>query len=245
MSSDKAQRIALVTGSTRGIGLETVRLLARRGVRVGLAGRRYEAAAAAAESIGRDLDVEAVQIDITDERSIADAAEAFGKRHGRLDILINNAGILIDLPDRAPSEQPIDIWRRTFETNLFGMVAVTDAFLPLLRRSNAGRIVNLSSSGASMTLHNDPDSAVYHYKLPAYNASKSAVNAWTVHLAYELRDTPIRVNAVDPGYVRTDMNGGAGQLDVTEGAETSIALALVDEDGPSGGFFHRGRRLPW
>lgn len=238
--------IALVTGGTRGVGLETARALAGSGVHVMLAGRRYEAAVAAATALSGDgRVVEAVQLDVTDAQSIDNVAQAVGERGDRLDILINNAGILIDVPGKCPSEQTLDVWRNTFETNLFGMVAVTRRLLPLLGHSSAGRIVNVSSSGASLALHSDPDSSVYHYKVPAYNASKSAVNAWTVHLAHELRGTSIKVNAVDPGYVRTDMNNGAGALDPIEGAETSVALALIGDDGPSGGFFHRGVPLPW
>lgn len=240
------QKIALVTGATRGIGLETVRQLAQRGVHVLLAGRDPAKAAAAAAGLQREnLPVEAVTLDVNDADSIAAAAAEVERRHGRLDILVNNAGILLDDLNKAPSAQPLEVWRETFDTNLFAVVAVTQAFLPLLKKSGAGRIVNVSSILGSLTLHSDPSSGIYGFKVPAYNASKSALNAWTVHLAYELRDTPIKVNAIHPGYVKTDMNGGGGELDIPEGAKSSVELALIDADGPTGSFTHLGQTLPW
>lgn len=121
---------------------------------------------------------------------------------------------------------------------------MTQAFLPLLRRAPAARIVNLSSLLGSLTAHSDPASPIFNFKMPAYNASKSALNAWTVHLAHELRDTRIKVNAVHPGSVKTDMNAG-GELDVVTGARTSVEMALLDDAGPSGGFHHLGEVLPW
>ncbi|WP_290890828.1 SDR family oxidoreductase [Arenimonas sp.] len=241
-----SKKIALVTGATRGIGLETVRQLAAAGVHTLLAGRSRDSAVKAALSLQAEgLPVEAIALDVTDAASISAAAATVAKAHGHLDILVNNAGILADDPTRMVSEQTLDSWRRTFETNVFGLVAVTQAFLPLLHRSEAGRIVNVSSILGSVALHGDPASPIYDFKLPAYNVSKSAVNAWTVQLAYELRDSRIRVNAIHPGYVRTDMNAGEGAMDIPEGARTSVRLALVGEDGPQGGFFHFEDRLPW
>lgn len=239
-------KIALVTGATRGIGLETVRQLAQAGVHTLLSGRDYAQAFDVAKQLRDEgLPVEAIGLDVTHNSSIAAAAEFIRERYGRLDILINNAGIVLDDIELGASRQTEDTWRRTFDTNLFGAIAVTAAFLPLLRASEAGRIVNLSSSLASLTLHSQPESRVYDTKLTAYDTSKTALNAWTIHLAHELRDTGIKVNAVDPGYVKTDMNGGLGELDVVEGAETSVAMALVDDTGPTGSFIHRGEVLPW
>lgn len=137
------------------------------------------------------------------------------------------------------------VWRDTFDTNVFAVVEVTQAFLPLLKASVSGRIVNLSSQLASFDMHTNPASPIYDFKLPAYNASKSVVNAWTVHLAYELRGTSIKVNAVHPGYVKTDMNGGEGELGVEEGAKSSVEMALLDDAGASGTFSHGGKILPW
>ena len=241
-----SQKIALVTGATRGIGLETVRQLAEAGVHVLLAGRdRARAVDAALALQASGLPVEAIALDVTDEASIALAVEEVGRRHGRLDILVNNAGILVDDPALKPSQQSLETWRRTFDTNVFGLVAVTRAFLPLLHRSPAGRIVNVSSLLGSLALHSDPASPIYDFKVPAYNVSKSAVNAWTVQLAYELKGSAIKVNTIHPGYVKTDMNAGEGEIDIPDGARTSVRLALVGEAGPQGDYFYLDQMLPW
>jgi NAD(P)-dependent dehydrogenase (short-subunit alcohol dehydrogenase family) len=239
-------RIALVTGATRGIGLETVRQLAEAGVHTLLAGRdRNKAVAAALELQSQGLPVEAIALDVTDAGSITLAVAEVARRYGRLDILVNNAGILLDDPALKVSGQSLATWRNTFETNVFGLIAVTQAFLPLLRRAPAARIVNVSSILGSIALHGDPASPIYDFKVPAYNVSKSAVNAWTVQLAWELRDTPIKVNTLHPGYVRTDMNSGAGDIEAADGARTSVRLALIDASGPTGGYFHLDQALPW
>ncbi|HST45147.1 MAG TPA: SDR family oxidoreductase [Luteimonas sp.] len=243
MSTDT--RIALVTGATRGIGLETVRQLAAAGVHTLLAGRDHDRTTAAALALqGEGLPVEAIDLDVTDAASVAAAAETVRTRHGRLDILVNNAGVSLDERTKQPSEQTLEVWRETFETNVFGLVGVTQAFLPLLRAAPAARIVNVSSGLGSLALHVDPSSPIYHYKVPAYNVSKSAVNAWTIQLAYELRDTPIKVNAIHPGSVKTDMNAG-GDLEISDGAQSSVGMALLDADGPTGSFTHLGETLPW
>ncbi|SEL61306.1 NAD(P)-dependent dehydrogenase, short-chain alcohol dehydrogenase family [Roseateles sp. YR242] len=242
-------KLALVTGANRGIGLEIARQLAGQGVRVLLSGRRSAAATEAARVLASEgLDVEALVLDVTSPRSIAAAVQGVGHRYGRLDILVNNAAIRIEQYGRHPSEQPLEQWRQTFDTNLFGVVAVTQAFLPLLRQAPSARIVNVSSLLASLGTHSDPGSYAYSAmfkSLPAYSASKSAINSWTVHLAYELRDTPIKVNAVHPGYTKTDMNDGAGELEPPQGAQTSVRMALLDSDGPTGQYMHLGRQIPW
>jgi NAD(P)-dependent dehydrogenase (short-subunit alcohol dehydrogenase family) len=241
-----SQKIALVTGATRGIGLETVRQLAQAGVHTLLAGRNGERAQAAASKLQADgLPVDAIVLDVTDGKSIAAAVAEVRERYGRLDILVNNAGILLDEFGRAPSEQTLETWRKTFDTNLFALIAVTQAFLPLLKAAPAGRIVNVSSILGSIALHTDPASPIYDFKVPAYNVSKSAVNAWTVQLAYELRETPVKVNTIHPGYVKTDMNAGEGAIEIPEGARTSVELALIGADGPNGSFSHLGETLPW
>lgn len=243
---NNSQKIALVTGATRGIGLETVRQLAEAGVHTLLAGRNGERAQAAASKLQADgLPVDAIVLDVTDGKSIAAAVAEVRERYGRLDILVNNAGILLDEFGRAPSEQTLETWRKTFDTNLFALIAVTQAFLPLLKAAPAGRIVNVSSILGSIALHTDPASPIYDFKVPAYNVSKSAVNAWTVQLAYELRDTPVKVNTIHPGYVKTDMNAGEGAIEIPEGARTSVELALIGADGPNGSFSHLGETLPW
>ncbi len=152
---------------------------------------------------------------------------------------------MLDDPTKKPSEQTLDVWRKTFETNLFGLIATTQAFLPLLRKSTAGRIVNLSSILGSITLHSTPGSPIYDSKLAAYNVSKSAVNAFTVQLAYELKDTAIKVNAAHPGWVKTDMGGEGATMDIPDGAKTSVMLATLGPNGPNGAYLHLGETLPW
>jgi NAD(P)-dependent dehydrogenase (short-subunit alcohol dehydrogenase family) len=240
-------KIALVTGATRGIGLETVRQLAQQKIHVILAGRDSAKANAAAQTLSKQgLDVEAISLDVTDAKSIAAAAKSIGDKHGYLDILINNAGIMADDVQKKPSQQALEIWHKTFDTNVFGVIAVTQAFLPLLEKSAAGRIVNVSSLLGSITHHADPASPIYDYKAPvSYNVSKSTVNAWTVQLAHELRNTSVKVNTIHPGHVKTDMGGEAAPMEISDGAKTSVELALIGANGPNGTFSHMGQALPW
>jgi NAD(P)-dependent dehydrogenase (short-subunit alcohol dehydrogenase family) len=241
-----AKSIALVTGANKGIGFETARQHARAGAHVIMASRNVGQGEAAAKSLAQDgLSAEALVLDVTDQASIEAAARKVEKEHGRLDILVNNAGIMLDAFDKAPSDQNLDTWRKTFDTNLFGVVAVTKTFLPLIRQSSAGRIVNVSSILGSMAANVDPASTFYHFKIPAYNISKSALNAWTVHLAYELRETPIKVNAAHPGFVKTALHGVDAPMAPEEGAETSVRLAMLGSDGPTGSFFHGTEVQPW
>ena len=174
---------------------------------------------------------------------MAAAAAFIEKDAGRLDILVNNAGIGID--DGPPSGVSMDALRRTYEINVFGLVRVTQAMLPLLRPAAAGRIVNLSSGLGSLTLNSDPSWPFASVKFLAYNSSKSAVNAITVQLAWELRDTLVKVNAADPGYVATDMNRHQGERSVAQGAATPVRLATLPADGPTGGYFNDDGPLPW
>lgn len=246
-----ASKIALVTGATRGIGFETVKQLAETGVHVLLAGRNRERAVEAALKLqSQGLPVEAIVLDVTDSATIAAAAKEIEQRHGRLDILVNNAGIIADDATKGVSGQSLDTWRTTFDTNLFGLIETTQALLPLLRKSQAGRIVNVSSLLGSLSEHQNPASFIYEFKgVPSYNVSKSAVNAWTIHLAHELKDSGIKVNTIHPGYVKTEMNKAGdeqgGELEVADGARTSVRLALIDNDGPTGGYFYFDQVLPW
>ena len=241
-----SEKIALITGGNKGIGFETARQLAKAGVHVIIGSReRSKGVEASLKLQAEGLDVEALVIDVTHLGSIGEAAREVEKKHGRLDILINNAGVLLDAYDKKPSEQTLETWRKTFDANVFGLVATTQAFLPLLKKSAAGRIVNLSSILGSNTLHATPGSPIYDFKVPAYNVSKSAVNAWTVHLAYELKDSKIKVNAAHPGHVKTDMGGEAAPMEIVDGAKTSVQLALLGEYGPSGAYIHLGETLPW
>ena len=241
-----SQKVALVTGATRGIGFETVKQLAETGIRTLLAGRDEARTKEAAKKLSdAGLPVDPIVLDVTDPGSIVAAVKHVTDKYGRLDILVNNAGILLDALDKKPSEQSLQVWRDTFDTNVFAVVEVTKAFLPLIKASPAGRIVNVSSQLGSFGLHIDPNSSIYGFKIPAYNVSKSAVNGWTVHLAYELKDTPVKVNAIHPGYVQTEMNGGHGEIDVPTGAKSSVQMATLDANGPTGTFTYLGKELPW
>ena len=239
-------KIALVTGANKGIGLETARQLAKAGVQVILAARDAEKGRSAAACLKAEgLNAQSVVLDVTDGASIAAAMEELTARHRHLDILVNNAGVSLENGSTKTSQVSLDTWRKTFDTNFFGVIAVTQAFLPLLEKSPAGRIVNLSSILGSITLHSDPKSPIYNFKVAAYNVSKSALNAYTVQLAYELRNTSIKVNAVHPGHVKTDMGGEAAPMEIMEGAKSSVAMALIGADGPNGTFSHLGNALPW
>jgi NAD(P)-dependent dehydrogenase (short-subunit alcohol dehydrogenase family) len=239
-------KLALITGANKGIGLESARQLGQLGIELLIGARDPKAGEAAAALLRSEgLSAQSLVLDVTSVPGIARAASEVAAKHKALDILINNAGVLLDDAAKAPSAQTLDVWQRTFQTNVFGIVAVTQAFLPLLRQAPAARIVNLSSILASLALHADPKSPIYDSQNPAYNASKSAVNAWTLSLAYELRDTAIKVNAAHPGHVQTDMGGKNAPMQIVDGAKTSVLLATLGRDGPSGSFSHLGKVLPW
>lgn len=247
--SDK--KTALVTGANRGIGFETARQLGQQGIKV-LIGARSDEKGLEAESALKNegLDVEYINIDVDDPATHAAAAKTIGEKYGKLDILINNAGIFRSeefAADGSPvpaSSTSQETFRKTFDTNFFNTVAVTQALLPLIKKSDAGRIVFLSSGLGSLDLHSAPDSQIYNYKVPAYNISKTALNGYAIHLAWELKDTTIKVNAAHPGSVVTDMNAN-GEIPVEEGAKTSVALATLPADGYTGKFIYLGEELPW
>ncbi len=241
-----SKKIALVTGANKGIGLETARQLGQKGITVLVGARDDAKARQAAEKLQKDgIDAHAVVVDVNDGASIKKAAGQIERDYGRLDILVNNAGVMLDDSKKKPSEQSLEVWRKTFETNLFGLIATTQAMLPLLRKGDAGRIVNLSSILGSIQLHATPGSPIYDTKMAAYNVSKSAVNAFTVQLAYELKDTPMKVNAAHPGWVKTEMGGEGATMEISDGAKTSVALATIGADGPNGAYMHMGETLPW
>jgi NAD(P)-dependent dehydrogenase (short-subunit alcohol dehydrogenase family) len=249
MSEQGKGKIALVTGANRGIGLETARQLAQQGMYV-LMGARNEAKGKEAEGKlkAEGLDVEFILLDVDDPKTHAKAAKTIEEKFGKLDVLVNNAGILIDEKNNGSfvttSKTSLDVLRKTFETNFFNIVALTQTLLPLVKKSGAGRVVFLSSLLGSVTMHADPKSPIYNYKPMAYDVSKSALNAYGVHLAHELRDTPIKVNVAHPGSVVTDMNA-QGNIQVAEGAKTSVTLATLPADGYTGKFMHLGKELPW
>jgi NAD(P)-dependent dehydrogenase (short-subunit alcohol dehydrogenase family) len=246
-----SQKIAFITGGNRGLGFQTALDLKSAGVKVVIGSRdlaQGEQALAKLRAAGVDADV--LKFDITNPADYKAAYDYFDSRYGRLDILVNNAGVAAGKfpgtgPEHSASAVPDGVLQKVFETNFFAQVALTDALLPLIKKSPAGRIVNLSSILGSLTLHADPNSPIYNAKSFAYDASKTALNAFTVHLAWELRETKIKVNSAHPGWVKTDMGGDQAPMELSEGGKTSAALATLPDDGPSGGYFHLGQPLPW
>jgi NAD(P)-dependent dehydrogenase (short-subunit alcohol dehydrogenase family) len=246
MASDK--KIALVTGANRGIGFETARQLGKKGITVVVAARSFDQAKETAEKLKADgLDVFPVKLDVTNAAERTAAAKTIAEKYGKLDILINNAGVGADdgiFAGKTAETSEAEL-QKVFGTNLFSVVAVTREFLPLLKKSPAGRIVNLSSILGSLTLQADPNSPIAAIKTFAYDASKSALNAFTIHLAAELKGTNIKVNSAHPGWVKTDMGTDKAPMEVMDGAKTSVELALIGADGPNGRFIHMGKELPW
>jgi NAD(P)-dependent dehydrogenase (short-subunit alcohol dehydrogenase family) len=240
------RRVALVTGANKGIGFEVSRQLGKAGLSVWLGARNQALGAEAAAKLhdGEDLDVRFIEINLGYAASIAAAAARIDRDFGRLDVLVNNAGVS-DPRDGPPGMASPDAVRRLMETNFLGTLAVTQAMLPLLRRSAAGRIVNVSSGLGSLALNADPRWEFARVKRLGYNASKAALNMLTVQLADELRDTPIKVNSSDPGFTATDLNGHRGYQTVEQGAAETVRLALLPGEGPSGLFFSAAGLNPW
>jgi NAD(P)-dependent dehydrogenase (short-subunit alcohol dehydrogenase family) len=224
--------------------LEIARQLGRQDVTV-LIGARDEGRGQEAASHLRDegIDARFVQLDVTDQATIDAAAAHIERAFGKLDILVNNAAIFID--NGAPSQLDIEVLRRTYDTNFFGAFAVLKAMLPLLKKSEAGRVVNLSSGLGSLAQTGTPDYEFAPVNLLAYNSSKTALNAMTVQLANELRSTPMKINSADPGYVATDLNNHAGYRSVEQGAKVVVRLATLPANGSTGGFFDENGALPW
>lgn len=241
------KKVALITGANKGLGFEMARQLGRAGVTVVVAARdRQRGDAAAAKLRSEGLDAHFLQLDVTNPADHIAAVAFLDRQFGSLDILINNAGILPEgLGYSKASATTPDILRSTFETNFFAPVALTQTLLPLLRKSPAGRIVNMSSILGSLTLHADPASRIADFKTLAYDTSKAALNSFTIHLAHELQGTNIKVNSAQPGWVKTDMGTDAAPMEIPDGARTGVALALLGDDGPTGGFFHLGKPVPW
>ncbi|HEU5386198.1 MAG TPA: SDR family NAD(P)-dependent oxidoreductase [Streptosporangiaceae bacterium] len=242
--------ITLVTGANRGLGLAAAEALAREAHCVLLAGRdRANVHAAAVKLRAEGLDVVPVELDVTSRASIAAAADRVAQDHGRLDVLINNAGILPEATDGSEHEfaNP-DLFPVTFETNLFGAVAVTEVFLPLLRRSPMGRIVNVSTTMGSLNDQANPDSAYYQLVVPAYQASKAALNSVTISLAKRLADTNIKVSSVCPGFVQTDLtpvNKDQAPLTADQAARVVLTAATLPGTAESGAFFDMNGPVAW
>jgi NAD(P)-dependent dehydrogenase (short-subunit alcohol dehydrogenase family) len=238
-------KIALISGANKGLGLETARQLGKSVATVLIGARDLARGEEAAEVLrGIGIDARAIQLDVLNPADIKAAADTIARDYGRLDILINNAGVLQEeLGENTSLTVSENALRKTFETNFFAVINVTRAMLPLLEKSPAGRIVNLSSILGSLTLHAKPGGL--GSKGLAYDASKAALNAFTIHLADALNGTKIKVNSAHPGWVKTDMGTGAAPMELIDGAKTQVQLALLPDDGPTGGFFHMGETLPW
>ena len=243
-----AEKIAFITGGNKGLGLETARQLGKLGITVVIGSRDAAKGKAAVEKLKAEgVNAEAIRFDITKAADYKDVYNYLDQKFGRLDILINNAGVSKEefMAGNRTSSTSAEVLHETFDTNFFGAVQLTQTLLPLLRKSPAGRIVNLSSILGSLALHADPNSPIYNAKAFAYDASKAALNAFTIHLAHELKDTKIKVNSAHPGWVKTDMGTDAAPMEIPEGAKTSVALATLPEDGPTGSYIHLGETLPW
>ncbi|GAA2361803.1 SDR family NAD(P)-dependent oxidoreductase [Nonomuraea africana] len=232
---------ALITGANKGIGFEIARQLGERGITAIVGARDEERGRAAAERLGLPY----VRVDVTDPGSAQAAAKWIEQEYGALDILVNNAGIAVWQEDASPSATSADVLRQVYEVNVFGVMTVTNAMLPLLRRAPAGRIVNMSSELGSIAMAIDPESPFWPLNLVAYNSSKAALNMITVSYAKELWHTPIKVNAANPGYCATDLNGHTGFRTAEQGAAIAVRLATLDDDGPSGAYLQDEGTLPW
>lgn len=236
------KKVALITGANKGLGLEIARQLGREGVTVVIGARDIAKGQTAANTLQAErLDAHAVKIDVTSAEDIAALPAFFATKFGGLDILINNAGVMKE----REGEVNAKTLRSTFEANVIGPFAVTQALLPLLKASPAGRIVNHSSILGSLTVNSAPDQISTEWLAPAYNSSKAALNMLTIIQARQLADTKIKVNAAHPGWVKTDLGTDAAPMETPDGAKTAVRLALLPEDGPSGGYFHMNDTLPW
>ena len=238
-------KIALITGANKGIGFETARQLAQKGFSVLLGARDEKRGLEAVETLKNEgLEVQFLPIDPTDAASIEAAAREVEEKFGRLDVLVNNAGAIAEADFAPPASVATSVLRETFELNVFGSHEVTRAFWPLLEKSEAARLVNVSSALGSLALHADFDGDFKDFKVIAYSTSKAALNMMTVHYAAQWNQTPHRANTIHPGNVKTDGNP-RGEISVEEGAKTSVDLATIPNDGPNGAFFHLGKELPW
>jgi NAD(P)-dependent dehydrogenase (short-subunit alcohol dehydrogenase family) len=243
------EKVALVTGSNRGIGFETARQLGKQGVTVIISARTEREAAETARRLREEgIEADSIALDVTKATDRFAAAKYLESHYGRLDILVNNAGVgpadgLIGLRASASTESEL---QSIFNINLFSLVALTHELLPLLRKSEAGRIVNLGSILGSLTLQSMEQSPIAPMRKFAYNASKAAVNVFTIHLAAELKDTNIKVNSVHPGWVKTALGSDAAPMSVRDGAKTTVTVALLGSDSPNGRFIHEiNKELPW
>jgi NAD(P)-dependent dehydrogenase (short-subunit alcohol dehydrogenase family) len=242
---DTTNKAALVTGANKGIGFETARQLAQQGFTVWLGCRDTDRGESAARQLSVHGDVRFLSLDVTDAESVRAAAARVGDESASLDVLVNNAGVSVGEGEGPPSAVRIEAIQRTFDVNFYGALRVTQEFLPLVRRSKTGRIVNVSSTLGSVTTLVSPDSPLAGFQAFAYPASKTVLNTLTGWLAAELRDTPIKVNSVCPGFNATDLNGNTGTQHPSEGAKVVVRAAMLEADGPTGSFFDVNGPVSW
>jgi NAD(P)-dependent dehydrogenase (short-subunit alcohol dehydrogenase family) len=235
-----SKTVALITGANKGIGFEIARQLGKKGLLVVLGARDEAKGKAGVERLrAEDIDAHFVKLEVSSQADVEALPGFFRQKFGRLDVLVNNAGIAEWMND------DLATFRRTLEANVFGVVAVTYALLPLLKDSPAGRIVNQSSALGSLTSITNAPEQFANFVNPAYTTSKAALNGFTVALAHKLRGTSVKVNSAHPGWVKTDLGSDAAPMEVVDGAKTAVTLATLPADGPTGGFFHLGEQLPW
>jgi NAD(P)-dependent dehydrogenase (short-subunit alcohol dehydrogenase family) len=246
--SNQDNKVAFISGANRGIGLETAKKLGESGIAVILGVRDFTKGESAVKSLkAQGIKAESVHYDANDAQSENTVYDFIANHYGKLDILVNNAGVLLEglAGSNDSSTVSQEVLQKTFQTNLFAVIGLTQKLLPLIKKSSAGRIVNLSSILASQTLHSMPNSPIDFAKAFAYNASKTALNVYTIHLAHELKGTEIKVNSAHPGWVKTELGGEHAPMEIADSYKTSVYLATLDKDGPSGGFFHETDGLPW
>jgi NAD(P)-dependent dehydrogenase (short-subunit alcohol dehydrogenase family) len=242
------KKIALVTGANKGLGFEMAKQLAQKGIHVILTARNQEKGAKAIKELEQlGLSVELLQLETTSSADIQKVKAYIESKYGKLDILINNAGIIQGEGWGGNSVETISMSdiRNTFDTNFFSLIEITIALLPLIKKAEAGRIINMSSIMGSLTLHASEDSPIYDSKPFAYNASKTAVNQFTIHLAHALKGTPIKVFSAHPGWVKTALGTDYAPMNVADGAKTGVDLALDLVNVPNGSYTHLGQALPW
>lgn len=247
------QKVAFITGANRGIGFETAKKLGKLGIFPVIGARDEAKGKAAVEKLkAAGIEADSIKFDVENKGDYSIAYDYFESKFGKLDILINNAGLSLEgdpmssmatiNPTSGISEEAL---RGTMEANFFGQVFSTQTLLPLLRKSEAGRIVNVSSTLGSLTYHADPASPIYAIQMFAYSTSKTALNSFTLHLAHELRDTAIKVNSIHPGWVHTELGGSAAPVTPEQGADSSVRLATISADGPTGGYYYLEDVIPW
>lgn len=244
------EKVALITGASKGLGFETAYQLGVKGYTVIVTARTQQKGNESAEILkSKGINAVGMQLDVVNDNDVDNLSKSINEHFGKLDVLVNNAGVQLDFPGFMPGNSTeavsMDILKKTFEINYFAPIALTQKLLPLLKKSTAGRIVNVSSIMGSLALHADSNSPIYGIKLLAYNSSKTALNQFTLHLAEAIKDSPIKVNSAHPGWVKTDLGGEYAPMSIEDGVKTIVDLSTLDENGPTGAFIHLGESLPW